>query len=125
MSGVRVPSGEPHKYMMQILYQDEYGAQLYLSEGGHIPAIGDTVSLVDEDWRVRSRTFIPVEDAVVIELTQNMIKASTKEDDNSGRLGEMHNAIIAANKRQDGQDKKHRLLSEQLVSMRTFLRNKK
>jgi hypothetical protein len=111
--------------MMQILYQDEYGEQLYLSESGYIPAIGDTVNLDDEDWRVRSRTFIPMQSVVVIELTQNMIKSSVKDDDNSGRLAEMQNAIMATNKRQDGQDKKHRLLSEQLVSMRTFLRNKK
>ena len=106
---------------MQILYQDEYGEQLFLSEGGHIPAIGDTVNLDDEDWRVRSRTFIPMQTMVVIELTQNLVKPK-KEDDNSGRLAEMNNAIIAINKRQDISDKKSRMLKEQLVTVRQHIR---
>jgi septal ring factor EnvC (AmiA/AmiB activator) len=102
---------------MQILYQDEYGEQLFLSESGQIPTIGDTVQLDEEDWRVRSRTFVPMQNAVIIELTQNLVRA--KEEDGTGtRLKEMSRAIVETNKRQDVSDKKNRMLREQLVSVR-------
>jgi hypothetical protein len=106
---------------MQILYQDEYGEQLFLSESGQIPTVGDTIMLEEEDWRVRSRTFVPMQNAVIIEVTQNLVRS--KEEDGTGtRLKEMGRAIVELNKRQDVSDKKSRLLREQLVTVRQHIR---
>ena len=106
---------------MQILYQDEYGEELFLSESGQIPSIGDTVMLEEEDWRVRSRTFVPMQNAVVIELTQNLVRS--KEEDGTGtRLKEMGRAIVEINKRQDAGDKKIKSLREQSMSIRQHIR---
>lgn len=108
---------------MQILYVDEYGEDLYLSEGGIIPSIGDTVSLEDEDWKVKSRTFVPMQTAVVIELTQTYLKSKTEEDGVGGRLQEMQRAIIEVKGRQDKQEKRTKSLREQAMSIRQHIRN--
>ena len=108
---------------MKIIYSDEYGEEIFRSGIGILPSIGDTVSIDDEDWKVKSRVFIPKEDSVVIEISQNMVR-SKSSDDGSDRLAEMQRAIISVNKRQDVVEKKSRILREQLVSVRTQLRNK-
>jgi septal ring factor EnvC (AmiA/AmiB activator) len=108
---------------MKIIYSDEYGEEIVRVESGNIPTMGDTISIDDEDWKVKSRVFIPKEDSVVIEITQNMVR-SKSSDDNGARLAEMQHAIIAVNKRQDTQDKKSRQLREQIGSVKTYLRNR-
>jgi hypothetical protein len=108
---------------MKIIYSDEYGEEVFRSGSGILPSVGDTVSIDDEDWRVRSKVFIPKEDSVVIEITQNMVRSKSPEDSGT-RLAEMQRAIVEVNKRQDTQEKKSRHLREQLVTVRTHLRNK-
>lgn len=108
---------------MNIVYVDEYGEEIYRHKSGNVPYNGDTVSFGDEDWKVKSREFLPKEDSIRVEITQNMVK-SKSTDDSSGRLAEMQRAIVDIGKRQNTQEKKSRLLSEQLVTVRTHLRNK-
>ena len=106
---------------MKIYYVDEYGESIFEQEDPNVPVIGDTVSFDDEDWKVKSRNFFPKNKSVVIELTQNQVR-SKETDEVGGRLAEMQRAIVEVNKRQDQQDKKSRLLREQMVSVRTYLR---
>ena len=108
---------------MKIVYSDEYGTEVFRGDSGNMPSVGDVISIDDEDWKVKSRVFIPKEDSVVVEITQNMVRSKSPDDD-SARLTEMRRAIIDINKRQDTQEKKSRILREQLVSVRTHLRNK-
>jgi len=108
---------------MQIIFIDEYGETILEHKGDFIPDVNDTVSIDDEDWRVKSRAFTPKQNGVVIELTQNQVKAKAP-DEVGDRLKEMQRAIVEVNKRQDSQEKKSRLLREQLVSVRTHLRTR-
>lgn len=108
---------------MKIQYEDEYGEALYTSteDVTIIPAVGDFVMLKDEDYRVKSVTWMIDHNFIVVMITQNMVKSPKKEDDNSGRLSEMHNAIVALNKRQDSNEKKGRALTEQITTVRKHI----
>jgi len=109
---------------MQIRYVDEYGVGLYWGQTPQpiAPVIGDTVIIEEEEYRVKSRTFFPEKDVAVVELTQNQVKPKAP-DEVGGRLQEMQRAIVDINKRQDSQEKKSRLLREQLVTVRQYIRN--
>lgn len=109
---------------MKIRYVDEYGVDVYETESLFIASVGDTVVFDDEDYRVKSRILDPREGVVVIELTQNQVRAKAS-DDNGDRLAEMQRAIIQVNKRQDTQERKAGHLKEQLVSVRSYLRTQK
>lgn len=109
---------------MKIKYVDEYGVVVYESESLFIPVIGDTIVFDDEDYRVKSRTLDPRSGIVMIEMTQNQIKAKAS-DDNGDRLAEMQRAIVQVNKRQDTQERKAGHLKEQLVSVRSYLRTQR
>jgi len=107
---------------MQILYEDEYGEQLFLSPDSQIPNVGETVTLEDEDWLVKSRIFHPMQSAVVITLTQSTSKEMDNvKEDVTTRLAHMQNAILAVNKRQDASEKKGRALNEQIVTIRKHI----
>ena len=111
---------------MKIQYIDEYGETLYTSELGTvaIPRGGEHVSFQGDDYRVKSVSWMLEDDTVVVELTQNLVKKQEK-DDSEGRLREAKNAIVRLEKRVDTQEKKGRLLNEQLVSVRSYLRTQK
>jgi hypothetical protein len=108
---------------MKIQYEDEYGETLHIGTGEVtiVPTVGDFVILNEEDYRVKSVTWMIDHDFIVVMITQNMVKSSKKEDDNSGRLSEMHNAIVALNKRQDSNEKKSRALTEQITTVRKHI----
>ena len=106
---------------MKVIYIDEYGETLYRCENDNVPALGDTVSMDDEDWRIKSRTFVPMTNEVVIELTQNQVKSKAPTEDGD-RLKEMQRAIVDVNKRQDLQEKRTKSLREQAMSIRQHIR---
>ena len=106
---------------MKIVYEDEYGVDLYQGNSTYPAAIGDAVIIEEEEYRVKSRTFYPAQDAIVVTVTQMAVRATVKEDKTPGRLAEMHNAIIAVTKRQDVSEKKGRALGEQLGSVRRHI----
>ena len=105
---------------MKIDYEDEYGNKLYWSSGEDFlpPAPGDTVIIEDQEWIVRSRTFIPKELTVVIYVSENIMRPQRPDNSETGRLREMQNAILAVNKRQDTTEKRSRALNEQIGSIR-------
>ena len=111
---------------MKIIYIDEYGEELYHAEMGvsTIPRGGEHVVFQQEDYRVKSVTWDMDNDSVIVEITQNLVRKQEK-DDSEGRLREANNAIVALTKRVDTQEKKGRLLNEQLVSVRSYLRTQK
>lgn len=110
---------------MKILYQDEYGVELHEDESDAIPRVGDNVLFNTDEYRVKSVTWVLAEKLVIIEITDNLVKKSKEENDSDSRLNEIKSAIVGITQRQDKQEKKSRLLSEQLVSVRTHLRTKK
>lgn len=110
---------------MRVIYQTENDEDLLDSESSFIPRVGDTV-LVDEDnqfvvkeviWNAKTQI------ALVVVGEPALRKAAATGSDLSGRLNEMQRAIMSTNKRLDATEKKNRSLSEQLVSIRTHVRN--
>jgi len=107
---------------MQIIYEDEYAVELFRTTKNQTPAaVGDIVFLEDEQWIVKSRIFYPEVDIVVVSVTQNVIKSSDKTEPD--RLEEMRGTILSVAKKQALQDKKQRTLTEQIVSLRTYLKS--
>lgn len=108
---------------MKIYYQDEYGEELYTAYNKNaVPRIGETVVIEKEEYRVRDVVWKGDGDDVIVEVTQNLIKAVKEAVDNtSGRLAEMQRAIVAVNKRQDSSEKKGRMLTEQVVTIRKHI----
>lgn len=111
---------------MKIHYEDEYGVALFSSgEDGYFPpSIGDTVIIRDEEWRVKSRAFYPDKGFIVVQVSQNQVKIA-EADAPDDRLNEVKNAVAKLDKKVTTQEKKQRMLSEELVSVRTYLKAKK
>lgn len=105
---------------MNIIYEDEYGTEIYSREliVAIAPQPGDTIIIDEEDYRVKSRTFYPSNDALVVTVTQNMVRSNTTESTDNSRHNETKNAILALSKRQDASEKKNRALNEQIVTVR-------
>jgi hypothetical protein len=86
-----------------------------------VPRIGETVVLVQE-YRVKDVIWDAASDDVIVEITQNLVKAAKEiNDGTSGRLAEMQRAIVAVTKRQDTTEKKGRMLTEQVVTIRKHI----
>ena len=117
---VRAHVGEPNT--MKIYYQDEYGEELYVAYNKNaVPRIGETVVLVQE-YRVKDVIWDAASDDVIVEITQNLVRAAKEiNDGTSGRLAEMQRAIVAMTKRQDTTEKKGRMLTEQVVTIRKHI----
>lgn len=105
---------------MNIIYEDDYGVEIYSREllVAIAPQPGDTVVIDEEDYRVKSRTFYPLNETLVVTVTQNMVRSSTTESTDNSRHTQMQNAILALSKRQDASEKKNRALNEQIVTVR-------
>lgn len=104
---------------MTIVYQDEYGTGLYWGQSSHPASVGDTVIIEDEEYRVKSRTFMPEKDDIIIVLTQGSMRAPVAESTvDAGRLNQVNAAIINTNKRIDATEKKNRALNEQIASVK-------
>ena len=108
---------------MKIYYQDEYGVVIYTATTTAVPQVGHTVIFQQDTYRVSSVAWMIELDQVTVSVTQNQTKLSEK-DNTTDRLQDINTAIIAVGKRVDQQEKKGRLLSEQLVSVRTQLKQK-
>jgi hypothetical protein len=105
---------------MKIDYEDEYGNKLYQKPAGDFqpPFPGDTVVIDGQDWIVKSRAFIPQEQTVIVYVAEHIMRTQRSENSETGRLNEIHNVILALNKRQDTTEKKSRALNEQIGSIR-------
>jgi hypothetical protein len=105
---------------MKIDYEDEYGNKLYQKPAGdfHPPLPGDTVVIDGQDWIVKSRAFIPQEQTVIVYVVEHIMRTQRQENSETGRLNEIHNVILALNKRQDASEKTSRALNEQISSIR-------
>jgi len=102
---------------MNLYFNDEYGELIYHRTGGTPPSPGSVVDIDDEEWNVKSLTFYPQKDTVVIVITQTISRPATVDNTTGARLNEMHNAIIALTKQQDDLSKKNRALHEQVSSV--------
>ena len=108
---------------MKIYYQDEYGEELYVAYNKNaVPRIGESVVIDKEEYRVKDVIWDDASDDVIVAITQNLIKAAkVTTDDTTGRLAEMQRAIVAVTKRQDSNEKKGRMLTEQVGSIRKHI----
>lgn len=106
---------------MKIHYQDDYGVNIYSSADNTVlPSVGDDIVFDGEEWKVKSRTFYLNDDAVIVEITQNVARSSAKVG-TDGRLNEVKQSIIRLASRQDITDKKVRSSSEQVSSIRKHI----
>ncbi len=110
---------------MRVSFLDEYDVELFTlgNEDGFPPIPGDIVIIDGEEWKVKSRIFYPKFGRINIILSQGSIKV-TEKDETNGRLTQLNNAIVDVSKRLDKEEKKRRLLSEELVTVRTILKGK-
>jgi hypothetical protein len=109
---------------MKVIYLNEYNEELLAKEGTFIPRVNDTVPIGDENLLVEEVIWNPATEVAVVVLGEpRIVKSGKKEVDLSGRLNEMNRSILELSKRQDASEKKNRLLNEQLVSVRTAIRN--
>lgn len=106
---------------MKIVYVDEYGEQVFEMVDGIQPNNGDTIVIDNEDWIVKHRTIYAASNILVVSVTQNLVRSGKQPSSETGRLNEMHSAIISINKRQDVSEKKGRALNEQISSIRKHI----
>ena len=108
---------------MTIVYKDEYGVGLFWGVSTHPANAGDTVIIEEEEYRVKSRIFIPERDEIIIIVSQGFGKSPTSPatDNDNGRLNKLSNAILGVNKRLESVEKKGRALTEQVVSVKKHI----
>ena len=109
---------------MRIFYKDEYETTLFDTESTAIPAVGNLVVFHSEDYTVKSIVWDIEYGYVNIYLSQSISDSkytSASASNNTGRLAEMNNAIIQANKRQDVSEKRARALTEQVGGIRRHI----
>lgn len=106
---------------MIIQYKDEYGTDMFEIVSTAVPNTGDSVILDEAEYVIKERIFMPMTDTVIIVLKDGFVKLKIAEDKENNRQSKLEHAILELNKRQDVSDKNHRLLKEQLVSVRTHI----
>jgi septal ring factor EnvC (AmiA/AmiB activator) len=106
---------------MIIHFEDEYGEIVHQMDSDVIPRLGDTVVL-DDEYVVKSITWYPVKNGVVVELVQYVAKQLPAQSKEDGRLTEANRAIMDLSKKQTDLEKKTRNLGEQLASTRKHIK---
>lgn len=106
---------------MRVIYEDEYGNVIFTDISEIVPMLGESVVFGEEIYRVKTREFYPADKTVAITLTQNIIRTTQQSDTSSAK--DIHVAMEALTKKQEETEKKTKNLSEQLVSVRTHIRN--
>jgi hypothetical protein len=110
---------------MKIHYQDDYHETIYTAYNKEVvPRIGDAIMFDEEDYRIKDVIWAVEIDEVIVMVTQNLVK-NQKEDGTDTRLAEVKSAILNLDKKVKTQEKKSKLLSEQLVSVRSYLKTQK
>jgi len=104
-----------------IIYKDDYDVELLRGNIGFIPNAGDLIVINDEDWMVVNRVFHPSEDKLEVILKEPARVKVQKESTNSDRLTQLGNSIIGINGRQESMEKKTRMLSEQVSTIRKHI----
>jgi hypothetical protein len=106
---------------MKIHFQDEYGETLHVADLDLVPRASEIVILKDEEYFVRSVAWAIEKNAVIVEITQNLIK--TKEEDKTeGRLKEANSAIVSLTERVEATERRGRILLDGLVRVKNHIR---
>ena len=103
---------------MTIIYVDDYDEVLHRGSNQSIPNVGETVTIGDNYWKVKTRSFIPEQDTVVITLTENSFGTTQTESVDTSRLNKLHNAILNTNKRIDKHVADYEQMSEQVLKIK-------
>lgn len=102
---------------MKVYYQDGYGVNIHEHNTDAVPRVGEAVSFVDDDWYVKSVTWIIEEEAVVIVLSQQVIR-EIKEDVLKETVADLKKTVSGVVQSQQMQEKKTRQLREQIATLR-------
>ena len=102
---------------MKIYYQDDYAVNIHQHDSDVVPRVGDAVSFVHEDWHVKSVTWMIEEDAVVVVLSQNVIREA-REDILRETVSDLKKTVSGVVQSQQMQEKKTRQLREQIATLR-------
>lgn len=116
---------------MQIHYEDEYGTELFIVDKGDktdIPLPNDNIVINDEQWTVKGRTFHPKEDLVIILVTQDSLnkkKIKTEDTHNTDNINYLKSTINSLTERLTKQESRSKMLTEELITIRTHIRRMK
>jgi len=102
---------------MKIYYQDDYATTIFTKDSDAVPRIGEAVVFVDEDWRVKSVTWMIEEDAVIVVLSQTIVRVA-EETSLQETVQDLKKTVTAVVQTQLTQDKKTRQLREQVATLR-------
>ncbi len=102
---------------MKIYYQDDYATTIHTRDSDAVPRVGENVSFVDEDWRVKSVTWMVEEDAVIVVLSQTVVRV-TEESSLQETIADLKKTVTGVVQTQQVQDKKTRQLREQVATLR-------
>lgn len=108
---------------MQIRYIDNYDEELLEIDSPYMPRVGDSVHIGDiDEWIVTKVTWVADLNIGLVQLTlseEMPIVREGKKADNSGRLDEMQNAILAVQNEQTVLRKKNRSVRDQVSNIRS------
>lgn len=107
---------------MIVVYEDEYGEELLkINDTDLVPDISDSVIINEEEWRVKTKTFYPSQNVLVILLTQNVSRIASVKDSTEGRLNEVKSSILELANKQQVTEKKVRAVREETASIRKHI----
>ena len=102
---------------MKIYYRDDYAVDIHSRDSDAVPRVGENVSFVDEDWRVKSVTWMVEEDAVIVELSQTVVRVA-EENSLQETVADLKKSVAGILQSQQAGDKKTRQLREQVATLR-------
>ena len=102
---------------MKIYYRDEYDVDLHTKDSDAIPRVGENIQFVNEEWIVKSVTWMIEEDAVIIHLSQTTIR-TVEKNVLSDQVSSLNHEINKIKETQNLTNKKARQLTDQIATMR-------
>jgi hypothetical protein len=102
---------------MKIYYRDDYGTDIHSRDSDAVPRVGESVSFVNEDWRVKSVTWMIQEDAVIVELSQTVVRVA-EENSLQETVADLKKTVTGIMQSQQAGEKKTRQLREQVATLR-------
>lgn len=103
---------------MIIQYKNEYEEILFNTTSDFVPLVGDSVVVDGNEYVVKSRLFYLRENGAIVILSEYIHSSSVAESKDNTRLAQLNAAIIQTNKQVDANEKKIRMVTEQVSTIR-------
>ena len=111
---------------MKVIYLDEYEEELLEIDSPFIPRVGDVVHIGSPERYVVTEVVWNADSFIGYVLLRSEDEAGLpikeKSVDHTGRINQLNNAIIEATKRLGDVEKKHKRLTEELVTVRQHIK---